>query len=130
MTLQRKNPLPVGRYSFEPIGKTVAPFEDWLAQHRATVRVISNQVEEIPVDATAIFSDTQKLGHFLFDVLAPTDWPAKVLGFPEIEKADETKLPDNTPADPDAEEESKGPSGFGLLVLFGIAYLVFGKKGF
>jgi hypothetical protein len=89
MAVERRNPLPIGRYWVDildtPRAKTsrIFFFDAWLAQHRNEVKVIKKEEKGTTLwslDYTGIRDNW-----YLFDVVKPVEWPRdKGFGFPSI----------------------------------------------
>ena len=85
MTIERKSPIPVGRYWVDAIDDTAVLFADaWLNRHSKTVKQLKR--EETPGTGPFAPSWAPRRVWYLFDVLQPTDrWQAvKGLGLPNI----------------------------------------------
>lgn len=69
MAIERRNPLPAGRYWVDVPASKLPAFQSWLTAHSG--EVITRQTEESPETAW-----------YLFDVKAPVPWEGP--GFPTI----------------------------------------------
>lgn len=99
MTLQRKNPLPPGRYWQDIFARQANDWNAWLAPALRSSSVTIERVEHFNADPLHDGSwlpggpsgDLNVIGDrtwVLFNVIKPVDWPAIKLGFPTI--ADKT----------------------------------------
>lgn len=81
MTLERRNPLPVGIYHIDIAEKNLQAFLDWRAQNKADVKVrkTHQDLERRVLDGTA-----SKLSWILFECLRPVHWDSQRFGFPTI----------------------------------------------
>lgn len=83
MAIERRNPLPVGRYWVDIVETRAHPglriaFASWIARNRSTVRVVRR--EQFGGLLTGAPRDW-----YLFDVAALVDWPATAgFGFPSV----------------------------------------------
>lgn len=134
MAMERRDPLPPGRYSvFIPVADG-SRWKDWTAEHRATVRTVAAVPQKALVSNHPIFA-TDLEGNIienlvgtavLFDVSASTPWVG--LGFPDIEPGPATasaasewagKRAESTfIAEPDLMSQVKG-----IVLLGGAIYL-------
>ena len=106
MALERRNPIPRGRYWLAAVDQqAILWFDTWLRQHDTTVRVVKREQHEgtfgFGLEPGAVLWDTSTwqwgaVGHsqwvwYLFDVLEPTPrWTAGVKGlgaFPNVVKS-------------------------------------------
>lgn len=91
MALERRNPLPPGRYSIFIHTDEESRWADWLREHRDTVRLLISVPKRVVASNTAVFSVTftteiiqNYIGRIeLFDVSADTPWVE--LGYPDIQ---------------------------------------------
>lgn len=78
MTLERRNPLPVGFYSVDLRNDQIPEFRRW-QEGRSAVKVLKTNQDE-------------QFAWILFQVSAPTMWAdPKILGFPSIAKVTDEK---------------------------------------
>lgn len=77
MAIERRNPLPPGRYWQDILEQHVASFREWLQSNKAVVRVVA--AESHPRDG-----DWPAREWYLFEVSAPTPWQATKWGYPTI----------------------------------------------
>ena len=91
MAVERRNPLPPGRYWVYVLEDELEAWDEWAREHSATVRVVaSEQKKKLPAFRPAIFATRPDLSiimdeagaWILFDVTAPTEWVG--FGFPTI----------------------------------------------
>jgi hypothetical protein len=96
--LQKKDPLPVGRYWIDATnGEHELLFESWLALHN-TVALVKSQ----PLESGLLFEEGT---WYLFEVTVPTQWGlADKLGWPTIAEPDVQAKDDTVdkPVVPDA----------------------------
>lgn len=95
MTLQRKNPLPPGRYWQDIFARQANDWNAWLAPVLRSGDVTIERVEHFNADPLhdgswlpgGASGDLNVIGDrtwVLFNVVNPVDWPATKLGFPTI----------------------------------------------
>lgn len=77
MKLERRNPLPAGRYWQDFFGKQRQFFINWREQAKPHVKVLSTEAHE----AT---DQSEPRDWVLFETDAPLPWDAAQLGFPTI----------------------------------------------
>lgn len=77
MSIERRNPLPVGNYWVDVFEPNVSAFEDWLDRNRRTVGLRSSE---------AAYKDPSG-SWYKFTVIEPTNWEGP--GFPSIIPASE-----------------------------------------
>lgn len=94
--LERRSPLPVGRYWQDVFAKQGPDFRDWLEAHLTDGSVSIEKIEAFQADPlrdgswlpAALQPDFKGTipdrSWVLFNVLRPVDWPATKLGFPTI----------------------------------------------
>lgn len=91
MAVERKDPVPPGRYWLFLLEGEEEKWQDWVHEHAASVRVVATErKEKLAAYRPAIFATRPDLSIImeeggewvLFDVLAPTPWVG--LGFPTI----------------------------------------------
>lgn len=97
--LERRNPLPPGRYWSDFIGPKRALFQAWRAEHAAFAKVRSNETHD---------DEDPPRDWVLWETTEPLPWDAVALGFPTIapesgtgavhSSADTVDRPDPTPA--------------------------------
>lgn len=80
MSLERRNPLPVGVYQLDVPAKNVRRFIDWRASHKDSVKARKTQEEPAFL-------------WVLFEVLSPVDWDAKLFGFPSTATLQTDRVP-------------------------------------
>lgn len=134
MSVERRDPLPPGRYSIFILPNETSEWQAWTAAHRATVRVNAT-VDQKAVggtESTAIFHvDTDgrpitesKGAAIFFTVSAPTPWVG--LGLPTIEKdgldAWKKDVTENPDPGADVLDQVRNLILFGGLVYLGAAY--------
>lgn len=121
MALERRDPVPPGRYSVYVRAEEGPTFAGWVKAHPSTVHVVSS------IDQKALASDSPVFATrwdgtiienlvgsmVLFDIKAPTPWVG--LGFPTIEKG-----PSGAPRTPgewteEVSEQYQPPPGSGVL---------------
>lgn len=91
MALERRDPLPIGRYSVFILPKEASTWSEWIKRHGSSVKVIAVVDHTKLASSTPIFSANLELelikdyagSSVLFDVTAPTAWVG--LGLPTIE---------------------------------------------
>lgn len=87
MAVERRNPLPVGRYWIDVIDTRARPglrlrFAEWLGANRGNVRVVRR--EQFGGLLTGAPRDW-----YLFEVTTPATWPSTAgFGFPSIARSD------------------------------------------
>lgn len=89
MAIERRNPLPKGRYWVDIIDRKgeVLAFEMWLMRNADKLKVINKEDK----GTTTFSSDYSGIRYtfFLFDVLEPVEWPRnKGWGFPSIAQSE------------------------------------------
>lgn len=78
MGIERRNPVPPGRYWIDIFESGFSAWQTWLASNRSTVRVESTEEHPAAGDAPA-------RQFFIFSVSAPILWPEnRGLGLPSI----------------------------------------------
>jgi hypothetical protein len=91
MAVERRDPLPPGRYWIYVLEDELEDWDEWSREHSATVRVVaSERKKKLSPFVPAIFVTRPDLSiimeeagaWFLFDVTAPTAWVG--FGFPTI----------------------------------------------
>lgn len=134
MALERKSPLPIGRY-YIYIGVDDAPrWNAWQKEHKGKIVVVSTEaqtelVSNNPFFATSLFGETltKHSGDWiLFDVKSPVPWVN--IGLPTIVRKDEMakvrpnefyKIPDPKPDSGILDQLSKGAGeGIDTLITF------------
>ena len=120
MALERRNPLPPGRYWIDVFGDNRPRFTTWARQQKASVKV---RVTESDVN-----SEPPREWH-LFDVSAPVPWDAQTFGFPtvaepEVQTSQDTVQRPPPEPEPDLSHVLPTPSdlatvggGLGMLAL-------------
>lgn len=89
MAIERRNPLPKGRYWVDIIDRTgeVLAFEIWLMKNADKLKLLKREDK-----GTTTFSTDYsgvRYSFFLFDVLDPVEWPrGKGWGFPSIAQSE------------------------------------------
>lgn len=87
MAVERRNPLPVGRYWIDVIDTRARPglrlrFAEWLGGNRSSVRVVRR--EQFGGLLTGAPRDW-----YLFEVMSPVTWPATAgFGYPSIARSE------------------------------------------
>lgn len=107
MTLERRNPLPQGVYWQDVFEAKWPALDKWLSANRATVRVRTVQRFEANAGGPA-------RQFLVFEVSAPTPWPATELGFPTIAESGSITSEDTVqrpPPEPDFIDTIKNPLG-------------------
>lgn len=80
--IEKRDPLPVGRYWIDVFGKDYGVFLDWTIAHKATVTVVKTEQYDTTSDWN-LFDDREAGAWFLFEVSAPTSWGiASDVGWP------------------------------------------------
>lgn len=92
MAVERRNPLPVGRYWIDIIDEPGAKssriffFDSWLIRNSTAVKVLKK--EELGTTLWSLDYSGIRRNWYLFEVLSPVDWPRdKGFGFPSIVKS-------------------------------------------
>lgn len=134
MALERRDPLPPGRYSVFITEAETARWSAWVTANIETVKVIGSISQRVAPNGLPVFAvDTdfniiwKRIGTaFYFEVSAPTPWVK--LGLPDIEtrsvdawRQEKTENPEYIP-DPDAIDpiaEIKSLLLFGAVVYLG-----------
>jgi hypothetical protein len=126
MALERRNPLPEGRYWYDALGSRRELFQEWdETAPRDAVKVIST------VDHP---DESPPRTWFLFEVTEPTNWPQTALGFPNtgegVDSEDDTIQRPDPARDPvdileDASKDAASSLATLLLVIVGLYF--FGK---
>jgi hypothetical protein len=81
--LERKNPLPPGRYWQNFIGRTqIEAWNAWALKNQSSLRVINSEDQLPGVDRP------EHIFWVLFQTSAPLEWPGVTMGFPTIATAD------------------------------------------
>jgi hypothetical protein len=97
VSLERRNPLPAGRYWQDFFGDQRQKFRNWREQARPHVKVLATEAHE----AT---DQSKPRDWVLFETDTPLPWDAVALGFPTIagpavtSSADTVQRPDPEPA--------------------------------
>lgn len=97
--LERRSPLPVGRYWQDIFGKQARDWSDWVLPKLddGSVKIVREEFFRAdPLRSGEWLPDVLRPGPgviperswFLFDVVRPVDWPATKLGFPTIATSD------------------------------------------
>lgn len=97
--LERKSPLPVGRYWQDIFEKQARDWSEWVLPklEAGTVKIVREEFfradplrsgEWLPDVLRPGTGEIRERSWFLFDVLSPVDWPATKLGFPTIATPD------------------------------------------
>ncbi len=129
MGLERRNPLPPGRYWYDAIGSRREIFQEWDETNaRDAVKVI--QTTDHP-------DESPPRTWFLFDVTEPTGWPQTALGFPTqgegIDSEEDTVQRPDLPKEPadildDVVTEAKqGLPAVGTILLLALGLYFLGK---
>jgi hypothetical protein len=109
MTLERRNPLPVGRYWIDIFESGMTAWQAWLTANAGTVRVETTQDFESPgIFAHAlehpleIWAERPPARRFvIFAVSAPTPWSGTMgLGHPTVASPDVTQSDDTVQKPP------------------------------
>lgn len=130
MTLERRNPLPAGKYWQDVFDPNTAKFTAWTTLNRGKVRVTSSEHFEANAGGPA-------RDFVVFEVLEPVSWPQKELGFPTINATNVQSSEDTVDRPPPEKDflDTINPAGdfaaakllltFGLLtaVGVGVAYI-------
>lgn len=133
MALERKNPIPAGRYWIDPVGpRAKERFDSWVLAHPASIEVESSEEETTPVEpywqwfiifrvtaATPRWEPIQGLGAF------PNVAPASVKQKTDVEPR--PKVPDAMQTLKDAIETALSSTGT-VLLLGIVAYTLFTKR--
>lgn len=75
--LERRSPLPAGRYAIDVVGDNSTKMTSWLASNKGQVRVESTEMTEGDDEASTIT-------RYSFITSAPVTWPATTFGYPDI----------------------------------------------
>lgn len=135
MAVERRDPLPPGRYWVYVLEDELVRWDEWARDHSATVHVVSSErKKKLSSYTPALFVTRPDLSiimdeagaWFLFDVSAPTPWVG--FGFPTIvtdpavrSSTDVEEAPDPEPDDQLAKDIWKEIRG--LILLAGGVYL-------
>jgi hypothetical protein len=88
MTIERRNPLPAGRYWIDIFESGFTAFQSWLSNNKSSVRV--ETTEDYPAAG-----DAPARQFYIFAVSAPTAWPSdRGLGLPSIATSNVTSSSD------------------------------------
>lgn len=129
MALERRNPLPPGRYWLDVFGSNRARFAQWV------------KTPSVHVDSTQSFESDPPRNWYLFTVNAPTEIDNKVFGYPTIagvnvKSSDDTASKPDLPKDPiDNLSDNLGKIGsfatlgLGIVALGLLAALIASRKG-
>lgn len=91
MAVERRDPLPAGRYWIYVLEEELADWDEWASEHSSTIHVVaSERKKKLSPFIPAIFVTRPDLSiimeaagaWILFDVLSPTAWVG--FGFPTI----------------------------------------------
>lgn len=135
MAIERRDPLPVGRYWIYVLEDELDGWDEWAREHSTSVRVVATErKKKLPEFRPAIFSTRPDLSiildeagaWILFDVLSPTPWvgfglPTIVTDMSITQSSQVEQAPDPVPDDQlakDVWDEVKG-----LVLLAGGIYL-------
>lgn len=104
MTIERRNPLPIGRYWIDIFDSGNAAWQGWLASNASTVRVESTQ--DFDASGTSVLNTTAPARRFIiFVTTAPTPWPPNMgIGLPTIADSDVNQS-DDTVVKPPPEKD-------------------------
>lgn len=151
MALERRNPVPVGRYHAFISVEDAPRWSAWMKEHKGKILVISTEAQTTtdnnPFFATTLFGDTIKehAGDWvLFDVKEPVPWVN--IGLPTIVTQAEMgkrttneffKVPEPQPDSGPLESLSQGVDtlvttvkwGVGVALAIAVARAVLDKKG-
>jgi hypothetical protein len=136
MAIERRDPVPAGRYSVFILPEEEPRWKAWLAEHAATVRPIMSVPQQRLASNTPIFATTwmgdmiqdYAGSEVLFRISAPTPWVQ--LGLPTIEtRSDAEWLAEVrkslvcywvwTASGPIVECSDKGPERIGIVSTIG-----------
>jgi hypothetical protein len=146
MALERRNPLPAGRYWIDVVGNNIFIMEGWLKAVGPFAHVENQNLtpqKGTPPDGAPVLPGPDAAGNFipeiiwyLFTTSKPLPWISQALGFPNVATADVHTKADTASRPPPV----KGPlddiianlpsgEGMGSLALLAVlAYLEFGSK--
>jgi hypothetical protein len=80
MTLERRNPLPAGRYYLDVFGPThIAAFEAYLKSNASSITVENQQLTP-----ASVLNAQPEVMFYLFTLRAPVGWDQVTFGFPNI----------------------------------------------
>lgn len=87
MAIERRNPLPVGRYWVDIVepktGGVLLKFDAWLARNSSKVKVVKR--EQKGTTLWSLDTSGKRYDWVLFDVLSPVEWPrTSGFGLPTI----------------------------------------------
>lgn len=122
MPLERRNPLPEGRYSIMVIGPAdIAAFNEWLVLSRHSVNV---EVTE-PIAPTSLESALNVKEFVIFNVTEPVIFESKRFGFPD-KAGPEIKSSADTVQAPDlpSSDETTADIATGIKALAGAVALL------
>lgn len=100
MSLERRNPLPPGRYWLDAFPPHLEELQAWVAANRGAVRVAAT--EHYDAKPASTFGWTAALPErqwTLFDVTTPVEFPNLSLGYPEIVSQTAQNSKSGTPID-------------------------------
>lgn len=132
MALEKRNPLPIGRYWIDILNSKVEEFSGFLEGHKSTIHVEVTEGDSSEEGGTTFY---------LFNTSAPFTWLPVNFGYPTIagpeikSKADTTQRPDlpKNPLDNLADNLDKiegfAKLGLGILALAFIANAIKSHKG-
>jgi hypothetical protein len=104
MTLERRDPLPPGRYWIDTFDEKIDVFESWASSSGAVV----DQREQFAGPRSSTSLPEKKGVWFLFHTSSPASFPQKDLGFPTIADS-------NVKTKADTVQRPETPTAFGML---------------
>lgn len=110
MTLERKNPLPTGRYWVDVPSGDLSTFQTWLAERPTQIRVDATAERE--AQSITLFGTGSKITWYQFTVLSPVPWFGP--GTPTIATEDIVSIDDTVtrpPPEPGFLDQLLGASG-------------------
>lgn len=127
MTIERRNPLPVGRYWVDVIGDdAIRKFDGWLVQHSFTVHV-----EKTQHDDGSILMGRPPSNWVLFSVESPTKWEGPGLptvASPDVRSKDDTVQKPPPEPDPLSSFSDFFSGGAGPLIALGLLWWLSQKR--
>lgn len=100
--LERRSPLPVGRYWVDVPRDRFEAFNRWLSMHATAVKVQATEARTDPMDEPFGPGEIPPVTWFLFRVLQPVAWEGP--GFPSI-ATDDVHSAEDTADRPDPEPD-------------------------
>lgn len=98
--LERRNPVPPGRYWLDVFSPNIADITAWKNANRDRVRVVSSEsFDPVPSGTQTDTRFTPARLWLLFDVLSPVQFDQLKFGFPTVVKQSADASPGGTPVD-------------------------------